>query len=375
MLPSSPPFPSNYPPVQLPSPSLPFHTAPLQSHYPPATLSSSYPPPPPHIPCPLIPLSYSVATFLIRIPPATILTLITHLPTSSHPSCSFPALLHSPPYSVPLLPLPFPYLQFPFPPLQFTSCLDPFPSSSPSVHVPSSSPLYQQPPSFPPLSLSFPPLQLPSSPFPFQPFSASALLPSSSPTLQDATPCPSPHLSYSSAFLPSHLAIIHSLPTPSSSLPLTLQRISPSPPAPFLDTTLHLRSLPLPFNSPPFHFSSPLQLSSPPIQLPSTPFQLPSYSRPATFPCLYSSFPPAPSLVRQVLTLHFHPNTLLSNSPPLHLKGGSRAMLLGGGGGGCQNCWGGGCELDGAKRRQASATEAARSACRGSCGRGLGAQK
>ena len=35
----------------------------------------------------------------------------------------------------------------------------------------------------------------------------------------------------------------------------------------------------------------------------------------------------------------------------------------------------GGCELDGAKRRQASATEAARSACRGSCGRGLGAQK
>ena len=35
----------------------------------------------------------------------------------------------------------------------------------------------------------------------------------------------------------------------------------------------------------------------------------------------------------------------------------------------------GGCELDGAKRRRASATEAARSACRGSCGRGLGAQK
>ena len=45
-----------------------------------------------------------------------------------------------------------------------------------------------------------------------------------------------------------------------------------------------------------------------------------------------------------------------------------------------QCCWGGartvgGCELDGAKRRRASATEAARSACRGSCGRGLGAQK
>ena len=39
-----------------------------------------------------------------------------------------------------------------------------------------------------------------------------------------------------------------------------------------------------------------------------------------------------------------------------------------------QCCWGG-CELDGAKRRRASATEAARSACRGSCGRGLGAQK
>ena len=35
----------------------------------------------------------------------------------------------------------------------------------------------------------------------------------------------------------------------------------------------------------------------------------------------------------------------------------------------------GGCELDGAKRRRASATKAARSACRGSCGRGLGAQK
>ena len=35
----------------------------------------------------------------------------------------------------------------------------------------------------------------------------------------------------------------------------------------------------------------------------------------------------------------------------------------------------GGCELDGAKRRRANATEAARSACRGSCGRGLGAQK
>ena len=45
-----------------------------------------------------------------------------------------------------------------------------------------------------------------------------------------------------------------------------------------------------------------------------------------------------------------------------------------------QCCWGvpellGGCELDGAKRRRASATEAARSACRGSCGRGPGAQK
>ena len=42
-----------------------------------------------------------------------------------------------------------------------------------------------------------------------------------------------------------------------------------------------------------------------------------------------------------------------------------------------QCCWGGartvgGCELDGAKRRRASATKAARSACRGSCGRGLG---
>ena len=35
----------------------------------------------------------------------------------------------------------------------------------------------------------------------------------------------------------------------------------------------------------------------------------------------------------------------------------------------------GGCELDGAKRRRASATEAERSTCRGSCGRGLGAQK
>ena len=35
----------------------------------------------------------------------------------------------------------------------------------------------------------------------------------------------------------------------------------------------------------------------------------------------------------------------------------------------------GGCKLEGAKRRRASATEAARSACGGSCGRGLGAQK
>ena len=320
MLPSSPPSPlttllSSYPPP----PSLPIQllSSPttLQLPSPPATL----PHPPPSHPMPFNSPLLFCSNRPYQNPPATILTLITHLPTSSHPSCSFPALLHAPPYSFPLLPLPFPYLQFPFPPLQLTYCPDPFPSSSPSVHLPSSSPLYQQPPSFPPLSLSFPPLQLPSSPFPFQRFSASALLPSSSPTLQDATPCPSPHLSYSSAFLPSHPAIIHSLPTPSSSLPFTLQRISPSPPAPFLDTTLHLRSLPLPFNSPPFHFSSPLQLSSPPIQLPSTPFQLPSYSRPATFPYLYSSFPPAPSLVRQVLTLHFHPNTLLSNSPPLHL--------------------------------------------------------
>ena len=57
-------------------------------------------------------------------------------------------------------------------------------------------------------------------------------------------------------------------------------------------------------------------------------------------------------------------------SPP-RTKGGSRAMLLGG----ARTVGGGGCELDGAKRRRASATEAARSACRGSCGRGLGAQK
>ena len=48
-------------------------------------------------------------------------------------------------------------------------------------------------------------------------------------------------------------------------------------------------------------------------------------------------------------------------------------MLLGGGGGGARTV--GGCELDGTKRRRASATEAARSACQGSCGRGLGAQK
>ena len=46
----------------------------------------------------------------------------------------------------------------------------------------------------------------------------------------------------------------------------------------------------------------------------------------------------------------------------------------GGGGGGVPELLGG-CELDGAKRRRASATEAARSACQGSCGRGLGAQK
>ena len=52
-------------------------------------------------------------------------------------------------------------------------------------------------------------------------------------------------------------------------------------------------------------------------------------------------------------------------------KGGSRAMLLGGGGARTV----GGCELDGAKRRRASATKAARSASRWSCGRGLGAQK
>ena len=33
----------------------------------------------------------------------------------------------------------------------------------------------------------------------------------------------------------------------------------------------------------------------------------------------------------------------------------------------------GGCELDGAKRRRSSATEAARSACQGSCGKGAAA--
>ena len=71
--------------------------------------------------------------------------------------------------------------------------------------------------------------------------------------------------------------------------------------------------------------------------------------------------------IRQFLTLSS--SVIIIIATVLVFKGGSRAMLLGGG---VPELLGG-CELDGAKRRRASATEAARSACRGSCGRGLGA--